>query len=648
MDNIESVPEVSAASLKGLGDKSYDRRKSAAQEITSVVSTLYKDGNVDKVNLVLKKLQSDYLRSPNVNNRNGALIAFASIAVALDTAIVDFFPVFLNSVLKCLDDNDSKVRYYSSEALYNIAKAAQTRVLVYFDQFFYALCQLFSDVDTDVKKISLLLKEIVTEARTLDLERIVPLLKQCLSMNNPYIRRLVVSWISVLDSKPGIDMLEYFPQLIDGLFLLLGDDHREIRIETDDILTSFLSEIKSSEMSPVVMNTIMNTLLTLSHHNDRFIRLTSVMWIYEFILLDDEWDLPYARMLRALLPCYADNEADIRTRAEACCRELLKSLQKKADKVELLPLIEVACTVLAKQHNVQCLVCLEMVNVLLKTRGNEVIANEHLRGALLDTLKEENDDVIDCDLKVLVKYVECSKDLLSLIGEIVEMLEKDDSYMEERGCLILRTLCKYMKAEVIFPLLATIIMRCKNLHFSVMFIQMLNVILLTADEAQEVRMTLKSCLLPSCSKKEGQDLFDKLFPAWCVNPFATLALCWLAEDYVVAYQITQSLASQEISLSMLLQADKLVQMLESPVFLHVRLQLLNTGSEQLAPLLQSLYGLLMILPQSSSYRLLQNRLSGVVPLYVILQHTSKDSELSESDRKRIELYLASNKEINVE
>lgn len=119
-------------------------------------------------------------------------------------------------------------------------------------------------------------------------------------------------------------------------------------------------------------------------------------------------------------------------------------------------------------------------------------------------------------------------------------------------------------------------------------------------------------------------MIDIRFPAWCVNPFAALALCWLTEDYTVAYQITQSLASQEISLSMLLQADKLVQMLESPVFLHVRLQLLNTGSEQLAPLLQSLYGLLMILPQSSSYRLLQNRLSGVVPLHVILQHSPKD------------------------
>ncbi len=62
------------------------------------------------------------------------------------------------------------------------------------------------------------------------MKRFVPLLKQYLYMNNPYIRRLVVSWISVLDSKPGIDMLEYFPQLMDGLFLLLGDEHREIRI----------------------------------------------------------------------------------------------------------------------------------------------------------------------------------------------------------------------------------------------------------------------------------------------------------------------------------------------------------------------------------------------------------------------------------
>ena len=109
---------------------------------------------MDKVKKVLNKLQSDYLRSPNACYRSGALTAVGSIAVALDTAAIDFFPLFLNSVLKCLGDNDNKVRYYSSETLYNIAKAAQAGVLEYFDQFFYALCQLVSDVDTDVRKIS--------------------------------------------------------------------------------------------------------------------------------------------------------------------------------------------------------------------------------------------------------------------------------------------------------------------------------------------------------------------------------------------------------------------------------------------------------------------------------------------------------------
>lgn len=105
-----------------------------------------------------------------------------------------------------------------------------------------------------------LLKEIVTEARTIDLDKFIPLLKQYLSMNNPCIRRLVVSWISVsvriphhsqvLDNKPGVDMLEYFPQLIDGLFLLLGDEHREIRIVIP-LLSSPLGSGRRADLLPL-------------------------------------------------------------------------------------------------------------------------------------------------------------------------------------------------------------------------------------------------------------------------------------------------------------------------------------------------------------------------------------------------------------
>lgn len=64
----------------------------------------------------------------------------------------------------------------------------------------------------------------------------------------------------------------------------------------------------------------------------------------------------------------------------------------------------------------------------------------------------------------------------------------------------------------------------------------------------------------------------------------------------------------------LMQIDKLVQLLESPVFVHLRLQLLDVESPHHAPLLKSCYGLLMLLPQSDAFRSLSDRLTTVCNL----------------------------------
>lgn len=63
-----------------------------------------------------------------------------------------------------------------------------------------------------------------------------------------------------------------------------------------------------------------------------------------------------------------------------------------------------------------------------------------------------------------------------------------------------------------------------------------------------------------------------------------------------------------------MQIDKLVQLLESPVFVHLRLQLLDVESAHHAPLLKSCYGLLMLLPQSDAFRSLSDRLTTVCNL----------------------------------
>jgi hypothetical protein len=63
-----------------------------------------------------------------------------------------------------------------------------------------------------------------------------------------------------------------------------------------------------------------------------------------------------------------------------------------------------------------------------------------------------------------------------------------------------------------------------------------------------------------------------------------------------------------------MQIDKLVQLLESPIFVHLRLQMLDVESPHHAPLLKSCYGLLMLLPQSDAFRSLNDRLTAVCNL----------------------------------
>ncbi len=45
-------------------------------------------------------------------------------------------------VLKCFGDQDSRVRYYACEAMYNISKVARGRTLTFFNEIFEGLCRV--------------------------------------------------------------------------------------------------------------------------------------------------------------------------------------------------------------------------------------------------------------------------------------------------------------------------------------------------------------------------------------------------------------------------------------------------------------------------------------------------------------------------
>ena len=88
-----------------------------------------------------------------------------------------------------------------------------------------------------------------------------------------------------------------------------------------------------------------------------------------------------------------------------------------------------------------------------------------------------------------------------------------------------------------------------------------------------------------------------------------MALCLLTQNYDHASNLVQKFASIEVTAGLLKEIDELVQLIESPIFSFLRLQLL-VPQEQ-ASLVRTLYGLLMLLPQSTAFNLLKQRLSCV-------------------------------------
>lgn len=173
---------------------------------------------------------------------------------------------------------------------------------------------------------------------------------------------------------------------------------------------------------------------------------------------------------------------------------------------------------------------------------------------------------------------------------------------------IIRKLCVTLDSEKIFSTMSEVLVSIENLNleFLNMMIVTLNNILLTTPELTSFRKKLKNL---DVYKLEDWNLFSILFQSWCHNPASAFSLCLLTSNYDLAFLIIKSLSELEVTFQLLTQLDILVQLLESPIFLKLRLQLLEP--EKNPYLFKALYGLLMILPQSSTFTTLHNRLSSV-------------------------------------
>lgn len=177
--------ELPNSVVRSIGDKLYEKRKCAALEVEQLVKSLAASGNIKRVGQIIDKLIADFAFSPQANYRKGGLLCLAATAVGLANNNQEFLqkivPPVLNSFtgnLSSLEaqhriecsyqahttecaDQDSRVRYYACEALYNIAKVAREGFMVFFHDVFDALFRLCADSEANVQNAAQFLDNLV-------------------------------------------------------------------------------------------------------------------------------------------------------------------------------------------------------------------------------------------------------------------------------------------------------------------------------------------------------------------------------------------------------------------------------------------------------------------------------------------------------
>ncbi len=478
----------------------------------------------------------------------------------------------------------------------------------------------------------------------------------------------------MLNNTPGIELLEYLPSFLDGLFKMLQDDKNEIVKQTEIVLTDFLREICSSvhiDLHPMV-NIVVLQIKDRQHSENR--RQFGLIWLYEFLKLGQfKLSIFFPHILVALLQCVRDDEEEnIRQQANKTKHELyelIKSYPTYCDKngrgaadghhhkgggkseaadysqdlmvYELLEILRGACKSDYVQTKIAALnlICMMLIHLNLNINEIEEQKKLNLFPVLLDLLCDRDNEVVELTLRVLAEISVKPQYFDVTLINLLRVFKSRKNLLAIRGKFIMEKLCELLDSQKIYKAMAHFLTSPQflqydeekresaeseqkeavskgaadgdggggaggggvdviELEFCSLMVQSLNIILLTADSPhiQSLRDLVQS----------EEQLFLALFAAWCYDPISTLSLCLMSKMYELGAKLIVYFANVDMTIGFLMQVDKLVTLIESPTFVHLRLELLEPYRNPY--LLKIMYGLLMLLPQNNAFNSLRIRL----------------------------------------
>lgn len=686
---------------RGLVDRIYEKRKATALELERIVSDALQNNDTETIKNIIKQLRNEFaynIHEPQA--RYGGLIGLAAVAIGLGSELPYYLNSIIHPVIACFGDNDSNVRYYASEALYNIAKVAKGEILLYFNEIFDISCKLVADPDNSVKNgadiLDRLIKDIVCEKATtyvsvltppsqvqnvksstvidkdgnhvqyydpqtpkaFSIAKFIPLLKERIYATNTYTRLYIVSWLILLYSIPDLELISYLPSFFDPLLIYLKSPLNDVKVITENFLKLLLQEIKkiheikllkskkekgwadgsgkndahvteleddddiyiSGQNTVIDYAKIIDILVNNLESNDVLIKSTCLEWLINLLEISPEsFYMLIPKLLVILLNIISTDNSNLQNVALDLNSKLATLVSNNQHEINLSLLTNNLLLELSSNNNVTSqatdlkkLYAFDWLIMLQnKDPDNFMELTDNIFKILLKPLNGSNEMIINKVLSLLSKILNSSNEKYfnNFMIELLSLLKNDTKLLDSKSDFIIKKICKYLNSERVFRSISNVLLenfendfKYSDLNFVSIVIQILNNNLIIAPELGDLRKTL-------IQKSEDNNLFENLFRCWCLNSPSLLCLTLLTSRYELSYNIINQMVKYEININILIQLDLLFQLLESPIFAKLRLDLLDPVANNY--LYKCLYGLLMLLPQSNSFKILQNRLSSI-------------------------------------
>ena len=589
-------------------------------------------GNIIQIKKLLKILGQDFSMSNNPNTRKGGLIGLAAAAIALGKETSDYIDEMIKPMLSCCCDQDSRVRYYACEALYNLIKVARGSSLKHFNHIFDSLSKMTADPDQSVKNgaelLDRLMKDIVTESSAFNLVEFIPLLREKMYTRNQFAKQFVVSWISLLDNVPDIDMVIFLPELLDGLFEILSDPTMEIRKMCETVLNELLMKIiRNPEKAD--FSAMIKILITQAQSlKDEVVQYTALVWLKELMNLAPRKSIlpDSAGILTAILPCLAvscdkeenesratvfSNNINIREVAKALNFSLMQLVtmdEQRSQQQDLQDSMNVEENVNSESRNEKCgcdfgsvlkvlttelkmgenastqtkLAVLRWIDFLYSKVPHKIMPHldddeDDLFPVMLKTLSDHSDEVVVEDVEVLAHIFKSS--CFTNSSDIDLRDQMPANYFTK---FMSNLLDQFHRNENLMKKRGSFIIRqlCLLINAEDIY-RSFSELLLNYNQLEfaynTVHMLNKILLtnselyqlrvqLRDLKTDESCSLFCCLYKTWCHSPVATVSLCLLTKNYKHACDLIMMFGDLDLTVEFLNEIDQLVQLIESPIF----------------------------------------------------------------------------------